>query len=148
FAMLLLLAYRPLREAARQYPVAAAGERAARDLTALVEAWNALPLRALPAPHPERHTLAAEHVTFAYEPDHETGHSSGRPILYDVTLTLDARRITGLTGPNGAGKTTMLRLLSGAETPQGGRILWPAAALEALESTSPRGLAIMPQRAW
>lgn len=136
FAMLLLLAYRPLREAARQYPVAAAGDRAARDLAALVDAWNALPPRALPAPHPDPHVLAAERVSFEYEP--------GQTILDDVTLTLDARRVTGLTGPNGAGKTTLLRLLCGAEVPQSGRILWPAAALQ----DDARGLAVMPQRAW
>jgi ABC-type transport system involved in cytochrome bd biosynthesis fused ATPase/permease subunit len=137
FAMLLLLAYRPLREAARQYPVAAAGDRAARDLNALIGAWNPLPERTLPAPHTDPHSLGLDGVTFAYEP--------GQTILNDATITLDARRVTGLSGPNGAGKTTLLRLLCGAETPQAGRVSWPAAARQ---GDVPRGIAVMPQRAW
>jgi ABC-type multidrug transport system fused ATPase/permease subunit len=137
FAMLLLLAYRPLREAARQYPVTAAGARAARDLHALLQDWNDHPVRKPPAPHPDARTLSAEKITFGYEPQN--------PILKDLTLELFAEAITGLTGPNGAGKTTLLRLLSGAETPQSGKILWPAAALEQGGS---RGVAVMPQRAW
>ncbi|HLU70035.1 MAG TPA: ABC transporter ATP-binding protein/permease [Fibrobacteria bacterium] len=136
FAMLLLLTYRPLREAARQYPVAAAGRRAAQDIDALVAAWNTLPPRTVPAAHPHPNTFGVRNLTFGYEPD--------APILRDVTLAFAADAITGLTGPNGAGKTTLLRILVGAETPQAGAVLWPAAAHEA----ATRGLAIMPQRAW
>ncbi len=154
FAMLLLLTYRPLREAARQYPVVAAGKRAAHDLDELVAQWTILPERTLPAAHPQPDRLGVRNLTFAYE--------AGAPILRDVTLEFATDAVTGLTGPNGAGKTTLLRLLGGAETPQAGAVLWPAAALvprvipnpaEARDDLprdplSPRGIAIMPQRAW
>jgi ABC-type cobalamin/Fe3+-siderophores transport system ATPase subunit len=143
FAMLLLLAYRPLREAARQYPLSVSGARAARDLEVLIGIWNDAPVRAAPAPHPEVHTLATQNLTFGYEPE--------QPILKNVSLEFSARAITGLTGPNGAGKTTLLRLLSGAETPHAGEVLWPAAALEkkfADGKEAVRGVAVMPQRAW
>lgn len=137
FAMLLLLAYRPLREAARHYPISVSGARATRDLNALIEDWNGYPVRTPPAPHPDDRTLAAHHITFGYETHH--------PIIKNLTLELFAEAITGLTGPNGAGKTTLLRLLSGAETPQEGSILWPAAALT---QAGQGGIAVMPQRAW
>ncbi|TWA67639.1 amino acid/amide ABC transporter membrane protein 2 (HAAT family) /amino acid/amide ABC transporter ATP-binding protein 1 (HAAT family) [Azospirillum baldaniorum] len=40
-----------------------------------------------------------------------------------VSLTLEAGTITGLIGPNGSGKTTLVNLISGLETPDGGRVL-------------------------
>lgn len=154
FAMLLLLTYRPLREAARQYPVAAAGARAARDVDALVAHWTTLAPRALPAAHPRPETFGVRDLTFGYQSG-EPGEPGepGAPILLDLNLEFAANAVTGLTGPNGAGKTTLLRLLVGAETPDAGAVLWPARALEAADTagaadSSPRGIAIMPQHAW
>lgn len=141
FAMLLLLTYRPLREAARQYPVAAAGARAVQDLRALVAEWNTHAPRTAPAPHPHPQRCGVRDLTFGYEP-----HT---PVLRRVTLEFATDAVTGLTGPNGAGKTTLLRLLAGAETPQSGTVLWPAAAhAPRAGGTAPRGIAIMSQRAW
>ena len=40
-----------------------------------------------------------------------------------VSLTLESGTITGLIGPNGSGKTTLVNLISGLETPDGGRVL-------------------------
>ena len=48
---------------------------------------------------------------------------SGRPVLKEVDLTLDASGLVGLIGPNGAGKTTLLRALAGLVPAAGGRIL-------------------------
>jgi iron complex transport system ATP-binding protein len=130
--MLLLLAYRPLREAARQYPLATAGGRAEADLGTLLAEWSTRPPRALPETDPSGR-ITARDVTFGYE--------AAQPVLKNLSVSFGADRITGLTGPNGAGKTTLLRLISTAEIPDGGRILWP----EALRA---RGVAYMPQRAW
>jgi len=42
--------------------------------------------------------------------------------LDDVSLTAEARQVTGIIGPNGAGKTTLLNVLCGFVRPQAGTI--------------------------
>ena len=46
----------------------------------------------------------------------------GRPVLRDVDLVLDQRRI-GVVGANGSGKSTLARLLNGLVVPTRGRVL-------------------------
>lgn len=54
-----------------------------------------------------------------------------RTVLDDVTMSFEAGHSYGLLGVNGAGKSTTIRLISGAELPNRGRILrttrvsWP-----------------------
>ncbi len=47
---------------------------------------------------------------------------NGRPVLEDVSLTIDEGDFTGIIGPNGGGKTTLLRLILGQLEPGSGRI--------------------------
>lgn len=46
----------------------------------------------------------------------------GRPMVRDVTLTLESGEAVALIGRSGAGKTTILRLLNGLATPAAGRV--------------------------
>jgi zinc/manganese transport system ATP-binding protein len=46
----------------------------------------------------------------------------GRPILQDVSLSIDEGEFIVILGPNGAGKTTFLKLLLGLVRPSSGRI--------------------------
>lgn len=46
----------------------------------------------------------------------------GRPVLEDVTFTVNAGECVGLCGENGAGKTTLLRILVGLERPDAGSV--------------------------
>src|ERR1700722_19792776 len=49
---------------------------------------------------------------------------SGRRILRDINLTVDAGEFLGLIGPNGGGKTSLLRVLVGIVAPTGGSVIW------------------------
>jgi branched-chain amino acid transport system ATP-binding protein len=47
----------------------------------------------------------------------------GLAALDAVDLHADAGQVTGLIGPNGAGKTTLFNVITGLQTPTGGRVL-------------------------
>lgn len=55
-----------------------------------------------------------EHVSFAY--------SSARPVLEDVSFSIQDRDLAGVIGPNGGGKTTLLYLMLGVLKPRKGQI--------------------------
>lgn len=59
-------------------------------------------------------TLKVEHVSFAYKPE--------EPILRDVSLTIEAGKVTALVGPSGSGKTTLFSLLERFYDPTSGAI--------------------------
>jgi branched-chain amino acid transport system ATP-binding protein len=47
----------------------------------------------------------------------------GAQVLSDVSLSVEAGRVTGLIGPNGAGKTTLFNVVSGLLEPRSGRVM-------------------------
>ncbi|MFZ9463024.1 MAG: ATP-binding cassette domain-containing protein, partial [Vulcanococcus sp.] len=47
----------------------------------------------------------------------------GRPLVKDVSLTLNPGEVVGLLGPNGAGKTTTFNLVTGLLRPDRGAVL-------------------------
>ena len=47
---------------------------------------------------------------------------SGRAVLRDVSLTVDAGRVLAILGPNGAGKSTLLRVAAGIARPESGEV--------------------------
>jgi len=56
--------------------------------------------------------------------------AAGKPLLNDVSFSLDAGRPTCVVGPNGAGKSLLLRLCHGLLTPSGGSIRWAGGTVE------------------
>jgi ATP-binding cassette, subfamily F, member 3 len=48
----------------------------------------------------------------------------GTPVIYEFSLEIREGDRFGMVGPNGCGKTTVLKLLSGAETPDSGAIYY------------------------
>jgi len=105
------------KKAARAVRDAAAGGATHDDTLADVPAMPDMPR---PAGLPERTTeatgtalLSARDVTVSF---------GGLRAVDDVSIDVHRGRIVGLIGPNGAGKTTMFNAMSGALTPDGGRI--------------------------
>ena len=58
-------------------------------------------------------TVAFEEVSFAYVP--------GRPVLQDVSFTVEAGEAIGIVGPSGAGKSTLVHVLLQLRAPTTGR---------------------------
>ncbi|MCD9024508.1 ABC transporter ATP-binding protein [Cohnella silvisoli] len=54
----------------------------------------------------------------------EAGYESGRPIVEEVTLSVQAGERVGLLGPNGAGKSTIMKGLLGQLPHWRGKIYW------------------------
>jgi branched-chain amino acid transport system ATP-binding protein len=59
-----------------------------------------------------------------------TVHFGGLVALDNVSLTAQARQVTGIIGPNGAGKTTLLNVLCGFVRPQVGSITFGGRELD------------------
>jgi ATP-binding cassette subfamily C protein len=71
---------------------------------------------------------------------------SDRPILSNLTFTINPGEIIGLVGPSGAGKSTLLRALAGAIEPTSGEVRIDGARLDDWDrETLGRHLGYMPQ---
>jgi ATP-binding cassette subfamily B protein len=60
-------------------------------------------------------TVQLDHVTFGYDP--------ARPILHDISLTVEPRQVVALVGPTGSGKTSITALTHRFYDTQDGRVL-------------------------
>ncbi|WP_454048574.1 ABC transporter ATP-binding protein [Cellulomonas sp. Marseille-Q8402] len=68
-----------------------------------------------PAPADGDGTIAFEHVSFSYSPEH--------PLITDLSFTVRPGQTVAIVGPTGAGKTTLVNLLMRFYELDGGRIL-------------------------
>jgi ABC-type multidrug transport system fused ATPase/permease subunit len=66
-------------------------------------------------PLPAIHSLAFEHVSFAY--------TAGRAVLSDITFAVTGGEAIGIIGPSGAGKSTVVQILLQLRRPEDGRYL-------------------------
>jgi branched-chain amino acid transport system ATP-binding protein len=69
-------------------------------------------------------------------------HFGGIVALDNVSLTAQARQVTGIIGPNGAGKTTLLNVLCGFVRPQAGTISFSGRELARVRPHRLAGLGI------
>ncbi|MFV2120955.1 ABC transporter ATP-binding protein [Streptomyces sp. Act-28] len=95
------------------------------------------------APRPRRRTghVVFDHVSFRYEPD--------RPLVEDLSLTVEPGRTVAVVGPTGAGKTTLVNLLMRFHETTGGRILVDGTDITALSRDELRsGIGMVLQETW
>jgi len=83
--------------------------------------------------------LTLDHVTAGYSVDID--------VLRDLSLNVDAGRITGLIGLNGAGKSTVMKAICGFLKPKAGKVMYEGNDITGLEphKLSARGIWYIPQ---
>ena len=96
--------FEPVRLLSMQYTVMqramAAGHRIFEVLDVPVTIRDKPTARALAGAEA---TIELDHVTFGYAPD--------RPVLHDVSLKIEPRKVVALVGPTGSGKTSIASLV-------------------------------------
>lgn len=94
----------------------------------------------LPGDRPSR-SVRFEGVWFRYPAAHDRGW-----VLQDVSFTIPAGRLLGITGPTGAGKSTIADLLVRSYDPDQGRILLDGVDIRDIELTElHRAIGVVPQ---
>jgi iron complex transport system ATP-binding protein len=58
--------------------------------------------------------ISAENINFSY---------AAKPVMEDVSFTIDEAQIVAIIGPNGSGKTTLLKIINGTLFPDAGQML-------------------------
>ena len=93
----------PVRMLSMQYTIMQRAMAAAHRIfevldvkVAIQDAPDAQPLSDAPA------TVEFRNVTFGYDP--------ARPVLHDISLTVNPREVVALVGPTGSGKTSIIAL--------------------------------------
>lgn len=96
--------FEPVRLLSMQYTVMqramAAGHRIFEVLDVPITIRDAANARTLEGAEA---TVELDHVTFGYAPD--------RPVLHDVSLSIEPRKVVALVGPTGSGKTSIASLV-------------------------------------
>lgn len=92
--------------------------------------------------------LVLEHVTYSYPalPGTRGARGDDRPVLHDVSFTIEPGAHVAMVGATGSGKTTVAKLLTRLADPTGGRILAHGIDLRDAELSSlRRRLVMVPQ---
>jgi ATP-binding cassette subfamily B multidrug efflux pump len=96
--------FEPVRLLSMQYTVMQRAMAAGHRIFEVLDVPVTVSEAANPVTLPKGPTsVALEHVTFGYAAD--------RPILHDISLTVEPREVVALVGPTGSGKTTIAALV-------------------------------------
>ncbi|MFD4218101.1 ABC transporter ATP-binding protein [Streptomyces griseus] len=81
-----------------------------------------------PCPVPHQRTAPDTVPATAAVTAHAVGHAygPGRPVLHEVSLTLEPGEHVALVGTSGAGKSTLARIVAGVQQPTSGAVTAPA----------------------
>ncbi|GAA3171115.1 ABC transporter ATP-binding protein [Nonomuraea roseoviolacea] len=105
----------PLTQVAGMANLVQSGVASAERVFELLEAPEQSPDPAAPArPERARGRVAFENVSFRYAPD--------RPLIENLSLTVEPGQTVAIVGPTGAGKTTLVNLIMRFYEVTGGRI--------------------------
>ncbi|MYV69787.1 ATP-binding cassette domain-containing protein, partial [Streptomyces sp. SID2131] len=105
----------PVTQVAAMANLLQSGVASAERVFDLLDAEEESPDPAEPLrPEPLRGRVSFEEVSFRHDP--------GRPLIEDLSLTVEPGRTVAVVGPTGAGKTTLVNLLMRFHEPTGGRI--------------------------
>jgi ATP-binding cassette subfamily B protein len=132
----------PLMAIANLSNLVQSGVASAERVFAFLDADEESP-SAAGAPRPERlrGRVAFESVSFGYAPD--------RPLIEDLSLTVEPGRLVAIVGPTGAGKTTLVNLLMRFYDVTGGRITVDGTDIRDLDRDALRSaIGMVLQDAW
>ncbi|MGW4626778.1 ABC transporter ATP-binding protein [Streptomyces rubiginosohelvolus] len=88
------------------------------------EAGMAAAGKAAPASVPRQRSASSEAAVTVHAVSHAYG--PGRPVLHEVSLTLEPGEHVALVGTSGAGKSTLARIVAGVQQPTSGTVTAPA----------------------
>jgi ATP-binding cassette, subfamily B, multidrug efflux pump len=116
FAQLVAMVYWPIIALSEQLAEIQRAGAAADRIFEVLDRQPPVAAPADPAPVPKSPgSIRFDHVTFEYEP--------GKPVLRDVSLTINAGETMALVGPTGGGKSTIIGLVCRFMDPTKGRII-------------------------
>ncbi|MEV4221976.1 ABC transporter ATP-binding protein [Nonomuraea sp. NPDC049725] len=132
----------PLTQVAGMAGIVQSGAASAERVFELLEAPEQSPEPAAPArPARIRGRVAFENVSFRYAPD--------RPLIENLSLTVEPGQTVAIVGPTGAGKTTLVNLLMRFYDVTGGRITLDGVDIAEMSREELRGaMGMVLQDAW
>jgi ATP-binding cassette, subfamily B, multidrug efflux pump len=117
--------FNPIRNLAEKYNILQNAMASSERVFRLLDNQDRIPEPQVPAVFSDvRGRIEFQSVSFGYDPN--------RPVLKEVSFTVEPGQKVAIVGPTGTGKTTVINLLNRFYLPQAGRILIDGVALESI----------------